>query len=82
MSNEPFANREFSRSITKRPNLDNQNQEKEYQLKENQEIEEKILNNVFKINIFFSLVTISFIIFYFASDQKIIYMENKTYKCK
>jgi len=52
------------------------------QLKYSQEIEEKILNNVFKINIFFSIICIILIIFYFASDNPVIFMEKKLDKSK
>ena len=79
MSTEPL---DFNRTFTRRPDLEGQSKEKEMQLKYSQEIEEKILNNVFKINIFFSIICIILIIFYFASDNPVIFMEKKLDKSK
>ena len=51
--------------------------EKEMQLKYNQQIEEKILNNILKINILVSIICIFLIIIYFTLDKKIIKLEKK-----
>jgi hypothetical protein len=59
------------------PNKESKFFEKELQLKCNQEIEEKILNNKFKINILVSIICILFIIIYFSLDKKIIKLEKK-----
>jgi hypothetical protein len=63
--------------VSLRASKEDQLIEKEMQLKYNQQIEEKILNNILKINILVSIICIFLIIIYFTLDKKIIKLEKK-----
>ena len=81
MLSEPLDyNRDMNRSFTRKPDFAGQSYEKEKQFKNNQVIEEKILNNVFKINLLVFAICIFLIIFYFVSDETIIFMDSKSKK--
>ena len=77
MSTEPL---DANNTFTRRPDLAGQSYEKEIQFKNNQVIEEKILNNVFRINLLVFTFCIFLMLFYFISDKPIIFMNSKSNK--